>query len=224
MLTSFYQTFEHQSRTIIGLERLMLEASSFDFRNRHPQHLLVKLAKCYGHERHSAIAKTAYLISIDLYRTFAPLKQSTPTMAFACLELAGRLHGQEVDAIADGRDYTRWGIERAMVMGTVPHKQATALLLYKHIPLDTSTHKTRNISSNIHIMIRDVTNIMLITMVVNRDPPRPLRPLHPLPHVDECRPAIRDRCLPRNTHPTQRRIEHETHATIHRVPPPERAR
>lgn len=180
MLTS-PKIFEHQSRTIIGLERLMLEASSFDFRNRHPQHVLVKLAKDFGLERHSAITKTAYLISIDLYRTFAPLKQSTAAMAFACLELAGRLHGQEMAAIADGRDYARWGIERAMVMGTVPHKQATALLLYKHIPLDTSTYKPRNIRRNTSIMIRDVINIMLIMLALNRNTPRSPRPLHTLP-------------------------------------------
>jgi len=177
--------FEHQSRTIIGLERLMLEASSFDFRNRHPQHLLVKVAKYYGFERHSAVTKTAYLISIDLYRTFAPLKQSTAAMAFACLELAGRLHGQEMEAIVDGRDYARWGIERAMVMGMVPHKQATALLLYKHRPLETSTNKPRNISRNTHIMTRDVISIKLIIMVLNRNPPGSPRPLYTLPHLDE---------------------------------------
>lgn len=120
----------------------MLEASSFDFRNRHAQPLIVKLAKYYGYERHSAIAQTAHSVSLDLYRTFAPLKQSTATMAFACLELAGRLHGQEKEAIVDGRDYKRWDIERATVMGT----QAAL-----RIPLDAS------IKHN-HCNIRDKNN------------------------------------------------------------------
>ncbi|KAK5072897.1 RNA polymerase II C-terminal domain kinase beta subunit [Lithohypha guttulata] len=111
--------FEHQSRNIIGLERLMLEASSFDFRNRHPQPLIVKIARRHGFERHSAVTKTAYQISLDLYRTFAPLKQSTSTMAFACLELSCRLHGQEKAIIMDGKDYIRWGIDRSMVMETL---------------------------------------------------------------------------------------------------------
>ncbi len=96
----------------------MLEASSFDFRNRHPQQLVIKLAKHYGVERHSELARTAYKISLDVYRTFAPLKQTTAALAFACLELAGRLLNVHNDVIESGRDYGIWQISRAMVMGT----------------------------------------------------------------------------------------------------------
>lgn len=95
----------------------MLEASSFDFRNRHPQQLAIKLAKYYGVERHSQLAKTAYKVSLDVYRTFAPLKQTTAALAFACLELAGRLLDQHNEAIESGKDYGTWQISRAMVMG-----------------------------------------------------------------------------------------------------------
>ena len=135
--------FEYSSKTCIGLERLMLEASSFDFRNRHPQHLLVKLLRHYGYNKHSAISKTAFALCLDLYCTFAPLKQSTATMAFACIELAGRLHGQVKKEIAEGHDYKRWSIERSMVMGTVP-PQAQAFL-YKHIPLESRSPISINI-------------------------------------------------------------------------------
>jgi len=112
-----FQLFEQHSRSIIGLERLMLEASSFDFRSRHPQHLLIKLAKYYGLSRQSQVVITAYGISMDLYRTFAPLKQVTATLAFACLELSGRLHDEHDDAIESGADYRTWRINRTMVMG-----------------------------------------------------------------------------------------------------------
>jgi CTD kinase subunit beta len=95
----------------------MLEASSFDFRNRHPQQLVIKLAKHYGVERHSELAKTAFKVSLDVYRTFAPLKQTTPTLAFACLELAGRLLNRHDDAVESGKDYETWQITRAMVIG-----------------------------------------------------------------------------------------------------------
>ena len=95
----------------------MLEASSFDFRNRHPQQLLVKLAKYYGLDKGSSLVRTAYGISLDLYRTFAPLKQSTPTLAFACLELAGRLLNERIADVDEGRNYEGWGINRGMVMG-----------------------------------------------------------------------------------------------------------
>lgn len=106
----------------------MLEASGFDFRGRHPQQLLIKLAKHYGLSQQSEVAKIAYGISIDLYRTFAPLKQVTATLAFACLELAGRLLNEHTEAVESGADYRSWRINRSMVMGectTQPTPRAT---------------------------------------------------------------------------------------------------
>ncbi|KIW14354.1 hypothetical protein PV08_07136 [Exophiala spinifera] len=120
--------FEHQSRTIIGLERLMLEASGFDFRSSHPQPLMVKLAKMYEFDKSSPVVRTAYSISLDLYRTFAPLKQTNATLAFSCLELAGRLHGIEHRAIWRGDDYPSFKIGRGEVMETL----LDLLELYTH--------------------------------------------------------------------------------------------
>ena len=111
------QVFEPQARGIIGLERLMLEASSFDFRGRHPQNLLVKLLKHYRIPQTSQIAITAYKISIDLYRTFAPLKQTTATLAFACLELSRRLLNCNADDLIPSDDPAKWKVSRAEVMG-----------------------------------------------------------------------------------------------------------
>lgn len=96
----------------------MLEASSFDFRGRHPQQLTIKLAKYYGLSSTAAVSKTAFQISLDLYRTFAPLKQTTAAMAFASLELAGCLHDEHIEVLETGVDYDRWNIARAEVMGT----------------------------------------------------------------------------------------------------------
>lgn len=95
----------------------MLEASGFDFRNRHPQKLLVKLCKRYGVQRDDEVGLVAYCVSLDLYRTFAPLKQTTATMAFACLELASRLVGAGLDDVESGKEYENWKIGRAEVMG-----------------------------------------------------------------------------------------------------------
>ena len=94
----------------------MLEASGFDFRNRSPQRLVLKLAKYYDVDRET-VGKTAYNISLDLYRTFAPLKQTTPAMAMACVELSGRVHGQRIEEIEDGQSYQKWSISRPEVMG-----------------------------------------------------------------------------------------------------------
>ncbi len=108
--------FEAHSKVIIGLERLMLEASGFDFRNRSPQRLVLKLAKAHGLDRET-LGKTAYDMSLDLYRTFAPLKQTTPTMALACVELSSRVHQRNLQSIDDQRTYEKWGITRSEVMG-----------------------------------------------------------------------------------------------------------
>ncbi|KAI9819352.1 MAG: RNA polymerase II C-terminal domain kinase beta subunit [Thelocarpon impressellum] len=112
--------FENHSKTIIGLERLMLEASGFDFRNRYPQKLLVKLAKGCGVDKRT-VGRTAYDMSLDLYRTFAPLKQSSSTMAIACLELSARMHEQYAENRLgeDVIDYRKWNTSREEVMETL---------------------------------------------------------------------------------------------------------
>ncbi|KAL1997099.1 hypothetical protein VTN49DRAFT_7964 [Thermomyces lanuginosus] len=111
--------FDAHSRSIIILERLMLESSGFDFRNRHPQKLLIKLAKQYGVKKSDEVGLVAYGISLDLYRTFAPLKQTAAAMAFACLELASRLVQGGLTDVEEGKGYEKWNIERAEVMETL---------------------------------------------------------------------------------------------------------
>ncbi|CAI7583822.1 unnamed protein product [Penicillium manginii] len=111
------QAFEASSRAIIGLERLMLECSGFDFRTRHPEKTLAKMSLQYKAD--SKVSSLAYRISLDLYRTFSPLKQTTPTMALACLELAGRLLDQRIEDIESGADYTHWETNRTEVMETL---------------------------------------------------------------------------------------------------------
>lgn len=108
--------FENHAKIIIGVERLMLEASGFDFRNRYPQRLVLKLAKIYNVNK-ATVGKTAYSMSLDLYRTFAPLKQTTPTMAIACVELAGRVLDVPNPEIESGDIYKKWNTTRQEVMG-----------------------------------------------------------------------------------------------------------
>ncbi|KAL6719926.1 RNA polymerase II C-terminal domain kinase beta subunit [Lecanora helva] len=117
-LTPDDSLFESHSKTIIGLERLMLEASGFDFRNRYPQVLALNIAKMYNAEKHD-VGRTVYSISLDMYRTYAPLKQTTATMAFACVELAGRIHNHPIEAMQNGKYDKRWNITREEVMETL---------------------------------------------------------------------------------------------------------
>ena len=109
--------FEMHSKTIIGLERLMLEAAGFDFRNRHPQRLVLKLCKHLG-VRKGTVGKVAYRMSLDMYRTFVPLKQTAPAMALACVELAARVCDEKMEGLEDGGEvYERWKVGRGEVMG-----------------------------------------------------------------------------------------------------------
>lgn len=94
----------------------MLEASGFDFRNRFPQRLVLKIARYYDADKET-VGKTAYNMSLDLYRTFAPLKQTTATMAMACVELSGRIYGQNIPELEAGKGYKKWRITRPEVMG-----------------------------------------------------------------------------------------------------------
>lgn len=97
----------------------MLEGAGFDFRNRQPQKLVIKLSKRSGFAK-DRVGKTAYNMSLDLYRTFAPLKQTTAAMAIACVELAARLCDANMDLVVGDRgiDYARWKVTRAEAMGS----------------------------------------------------------------------------------------------------------
>ncbi|KAJ5092736.1 RNA polymerase II C-terminal domain kinase beta subunit [Penicillium angulare] len=112
--------FEANARGIIGLERLMLESSGFDFRTRHPHKTLFKLAR--RHKLPKESLHLAYRIALDVYRTYAPLKQGTPTLAFACLELSGRLLDQRIEALESEEGYAEWNTSREEVLGELsPH-------------------------------------------------------------------------------------------------------
>ncbi|KAF1949543.1 cyclin-like protein [Byssothecium circinans] len=142
--------FETHSKLILGLERLMLESAGFDFRSRHPQKLIVKLARVLGFDKNN-VAKTAWNLSIDLYRTFAPLKQTTPTMAIACLELAARLHEMDTRLVIDNGSvrYKKWNTSRAEVMETL----LDLLDLYNNYRGSTSVGPAYSLETFINIRI-----------------------------------------------------------------------
>lgn len=115
LLTNVHQYFENSSRALIGLERLMLEASGFDFRTRHPQKKMFKMTKLFHVS--NDLMLLAYKILLDTYRTYIPLKQTTSTIAFASLELAGRLMNQRSDEMESKTEYARWYTSREEIMG-----------------------------------------------------------------------------------------------------------
>lgn len=140
--------FEAQSKTVLGLERLMLESSCFDFRSQSPQKIVIKLVKWYKVNK-ATVGKTAYNMSLDLYRTFAPMKQTTQTLAIACVELAGRLHGEELEGLQDGRGYRRYRTSRDEVMETLQD----LLDLYTHHRANTLVGADYTVESFIAVRI-----------------------------------------------------------------------
>lgn len=88
--------FDDHSRSIIELERLILETIRFNFRDHNPHELLIKLAKRIdGAESGKALCAQAFALLTELYRTFAPLKHTAVTLCLASLELATHLMSNE---------------------------------------------------------------------------------------------------------------------------------
>jgi CTD kinase subunit beta len=166
------QRFENHSKLIIGLERLMLESAGFDFRNRYPQELMVKLARAVGFDKHNE-AKTVWNLSVDLYRTFAPLKQTTPTLAIAVVELAARLQETALDRIVDAgpMKYSKWKTSRAEVMETL----LDLLDLYTHHRTATNIGPLHSLETFISIRITlnqeaDAKRIPRFTLYTSESP------------------------------------------------------
>ncbi|KAF2194278.1 cyclin-like protein [Zopfia rhizophila CBS 207.26] len=189
--------FEAHSKSITGLERLMLESAGFDFRNRHPQKLLIKLTKSAGLGR-DTVGKTAYNMLLDLYRTFAPLKQTASTMAIACLELAARLHEADLSNIVGEREikYKKWGTSRAEVMETL----LDLLDLYTHHRASTSIGPLHPLETFISIRItlnQEASTASLPRFTESQSSPKPspsvhangLKPLQPTSPVTPMTPG-----------------------------------
>ncbi|CAK7273917.1 RNA polymerase II C-terminal domain kinase beta subunit [Sporothrix epigloea] len=98
--TSDDKIFDRQSAVIIGLDRLIFQTIGFDFRARHPQKLLVKLIRALiANDDDTDFLAVAYPMSIDMYKTFAPIKQTSFTMAIAVIELTARLLRRQVERV-----------------------------------------------------------------------------------------------------------------------------
>lgn len=84
---------------VIGLERLVIEATHFDFRARNPHDVLVKVVKRILPDKQDghAFFPAAFQVSLDMHKTYAPIKQTSHTMALAVCELTALLTGLHVE-------------------------------------------------------------------------------------------------------------------------------
>lgn len=99
-LADMSQVFESPHKIIIGLERHILETIGFDFRARYPQKILIKMVRrLYNPTEGKKVIPMVYEMSIDMYRTFSPIKASSFTMVLAIIELAALLNDRDVKRI-----------------------------------------------------------------------------------------------------------------------------
>ena len=102
---------------MVGLERLILESIGFDFRTRSPQKYLTKVCKSIlGASKEARdFHQLAWDMSIDMYKTFVPLKQTTFSMCLTCIELTALITGTHVDEVR-GVDPDRFHTSRQEIM------------------------------------------------------------------------------------------------------------
>ncbi|KAJ6171462.1 cyclin [Penicillium chermesinum] len=181
-MTSDHQYFDNGSRVIISLERLMLEAAGFDFRTRHPQKLMHKLTKHFNVPKAHGI--TASLILLDTYRTYVPLKMVPVTMAFASLELAGRLENQRSEQLEKPENYALWHTSREEIMGKA-ETLFDLLEMYTHSRV--ATHIGDNYPADRFLTVRiplnqeaKEKNYPRYTGWVDEAASKPQTPAHPL--------------------------------------------
>ncbi|KAI0010937.1 cyclin-like protein [Xylariaceae sp. FL0662B] len=95
--------FDQSSKMIIGLERYIVEAINFDFRVRNTQKVLAKIVKQILPNRDEAkhFFPIAFRMSIDMYKTFGPLKHTSSTCALAIAQLTAMVTGKHVRRFLD---------------------------------------------------------------------------------------------------------------------------
>ncbi|KAG6002739.1 hypothetical protein E4U21_002796 [Claviceps maximensis] len=96
--------FDASGKSMIGLERLILETVGFDFRTRYPQKLLVKVVRrVLGKSSANSydFFTTAYAMCIDMYKTFVPIKRTTFSMVMAVVELTARVRREHVERVRE---------------------------------------------------------------------------------------------------------------------------
>ncbi|KAI0904794.1 hypothetical protein F4824DRAFT_289976 [Ustulina deusta] len=101
--------FDPGSKMLIGLERQVIETLRFDFQVRNPFKILAKIVKAVlGSDGDASdFFVEAFKVGTDMYKTFAPLKHTTFTCAFAVARLTALVTGLSEDTFVklDPTDY-----------------------------------------------------------------------------------------------------------------------
>lgn len=124
----------------------MYEASAFDLRARYPHKLFIKLAKYFGFAQ-GGVVEVAWDMLFDIYKTFAPLKQTSATIVISCLKLAVLVEEKEQHVPIDPQyKYS----DRDVLMETM----FDLLDLYTHFQKATAVGSLHPIEKFIQIRIK----------------------------------------------------------------------
>ncbi|KAM7203465.1 CTD kinase subunit beta [Naviculisporaceae sp. PSN 640] len=147
--------FEGPSKFTIGLERHILETIGFDFRGQYPQKYLIKMVRTMFPRDSSdpteaqKFLRVAYDMSIDLYKTFAPIKQSTSTLVMAILEVTALFLGNHMDKVEAIKSNKAWQTNRGCVLETM----LDLMDLYTQFPKSTKVGSQFDINRAMDIKI-----------------------------------------------------------------------
>lgn len=83
---------EEQRRRVLGLERMMLETQTFDFRRSHAHTYVVKFARRLGLPR--GVVRRAWDVCSDAFRTWLTFKVPAYVLGAAALCVAGSVDGR----------------------------------------------------------------------------------------------------------------------------------
>jgi len=117
-----------------------METIGFNFKFQYPQKALIKMIKTMfphleggqGPSDEKQFLRVAYDMSIDIYKTFAPIKQYTFTIVLAILEVTALLTGKFLDRVRQFKP-SSWHTDRRCVVETI----LDMLDLYTQYPKST---------------------------------------------------------------------------------------
>ncbi|KAK5634776.1 hypothetical protein RRF57_010489 [Xylaria bambusicola] len=133
------QLFDQGSKLLISLERQVIETLRFDFQVRNPFKILAKIVKAVlGSDRAASdFFVEAWKVGTDMYKTFAPLKYTTFTCAFAVARLTALITGLSEDTFvnldpAEYHTYEEWVAEVMLDVLDLYTDNYRSTLLGKH--------------------------------------------------------------------------------------------
>ncbi|CAO3638187.1 unnamed protein product [Mucor hiemalis] len=159
---------EDRKRKFIGFEKMLLETVCFDFQLRHPFEYIIKFVKWIqvfqGSLDSKPLAKKAYQLAVDSYKTVLSVEYPAHTIAGGCIYLASRLLREQNSAfngLAENAPWDQYFLSRMEDIEDVA-QQILDLYIYTNSSAknDLSLYTTIKISLNEQAQARGPDPVM----------------------------------------------------------------